>query len=101
MVFNKSGRMYKDTYMYDDQQLECVHQYKYLGIDFSVNGNFPLAKLNLKKKAMKATFKLKKLMSSDQLLPHESLKLFKRCIFPIGLYGSEIWGMTKHIAKNT
>ena len=46
----------------------------------------------LSNKAMRAFFKLKRLMFGAGITPSTSLKLFDQLIKPICLYGSEIWG---------
>jgi hypothetical protein len=45
---------------YKNSELECVPNYKYLGIYFTAFGTFSLAKNELYKKALKAFFKLRK-----------------------------------------
>ena len=70
--------------------IECVTSYKYLGIDFGNSGSFTLAKVNLRIKSMKASFKLKLIIGNENLLP--KVVSFNSLIRPIALYGSEIWG---------
>ena len=55
IVFNKTGRMSHTIFKYGNYSVECVKSYKYLGIEFSIAGNFTEAKCNLGKKAMKST----------------------------------------------
>ena len=95
VIFNKTGRLYKEQLRYNNEELECVREYRYLGIEFSLNGNFTVAKEVLRKRALKATFKLRKIISAEAMKPRQTVKLFKRCVFPVGLYGVEIWGVPK------
>jgi len=92
IVFNKSGRLYGQNFIYDNMPLESVKHYKYLGVFFSNSGNFSYQKMNQKDKALRAAFKLKKTICGENLSPGEAIKLFKKCVFPVGLYGAEIWG---------
>lgn len=51
---------------------------------------------------MKATFKLKKLIHGESLLPNQAMSLFRKLILPIGMYGAEVWGTLpkiKHMSK--
>ena len=75
-----------------DQILEEVKSYPYLGLEISNNGNFKMAQKSLYNKALRALFKLKKLIYGAKLKPYICLKLFDQLIKPICLYGSEIWG---------
>jgi hypothetical protein len=54
--------------MYKNSELECVPNYKYLGIYFTAFGTFSLAKNELYKKALKAFFKLRNLLEKRRKL---------------------------------
>ena len=60
IIFNKAGRSIKLKFMYKNSELECVPNYKYLGIYFTASGTFSLAKNELYKKALKAFFQVTK-----------------------------------------
>ena len=94
IIFNKTGRLMKDKFNYGDKVIECVKTYKYLGLEFSNTGSFNIAKYNLKVKAMKACFKLKKIIDANSLSPKIAISLFNSLIKPIALYGSKIWGVS-------
>ena len=85
--------------MYKNSELECVPNYKYLGIYFTAFGTFSLAKNELYKKALKAFFKLRKDFLSLNPGIKTSINVFDHTIKPILLYGSEIWGIFN--ANNT
>ena len=93
MIFNNSGRLLKSNFSFDNKYLDVVKNYKYLGITFSPNGLFHQAKSDLYNKAMKASFKLQKSLSSCNPSVKTFLHLFDHTIKPIVLYGCEIWGM--------
>ena len=94
IIFNKTGKFQRETFYCGNQYVECVKTYKYLGIEFCNSGSFTLAQTSLKTKAMKACFKLKKIVESNSLSPKVAISLFNSLIKPIILYGSEIWGTT-------
>ena len=92
IVFNKSGTTSKDEFFFENTKLENVHDYKYLGLQFSASGSFSLARKNLYNKALKAYFKLVKDILSFQPSVKTSIHVFDHTVKPILLYGSEIWG---------
>ena len=91
MIFNKTGRMLRDYFTIGGSQIECVKSYRYLGIIFSNSGSFTLAISDLKIKA-KASFKLKKVIDTNNLGPKVALSLFNSLTKPIALYGTYIYG---------
>ena len=69
-----------------------VKQYSYVGVVFTPNGKFRQNQTNLKHKAMKALFSLRKSILCEKMLnPKLCLKLFDSLIVPILSYASEIW----------
>ena len=79
-------------FVFQNNDLECVSRYKYLGIWFNNSGSFKFAQNELYQKALKALFKLK----SDFLVHNPEVKtsihVFDHTIKPILLYGCKIWG---------
>ena len=92
IIFNKSGRLMSQKLDFGQTTVECVKSYKYLGIDFDNRGSFTSAVENLRIKAMKACFKLKTIIGSNNLSPKVALGLFNTLVKPIALYGCEVWG---------
>ena len=68
----------------------CTH-YTYLGIKLSTTGNFNQAINELREKARRAFYAIKKNLQTDIPIPIW-LKLIECVIEPIALYGSEVWG---------
>ena len=95
IIFNKNGTLIKNEFKFENETLECVKHYRYLGVYFSCSGIFTFAQEDIYKKASKASFKLTKLVSSSEPSIKTSLHLFDHLIKPIVLYGAEIWGMFK------
>ena len=92
LCFSRQGKKLKETFTINGQALESVQTYTYLGLEISSSGKFINAQNNLCAKAIKATFKLKKLLSDSNLNPDTKLKLFDQLITLICLYGVEVWG---------
>lgn len=63
------------------------------------SGSFTQAKKELRKKTLRANFKLKKLLSSENMSPKIALDLYKKVVLPVGLYGAEIWGSVQNTAN--
>ena len=38
LIFNKTGKLLKNDYISDNESLECVKHYRYLGVYFSASG---------------------------------------------------------------
>lgn len=94
IIFNRTGRLLRDHFVVGGNPIECVKTYKYLGLIFCNSGSFNMAISNLKVKAMKASFKLKKIIDANHLSPKVAMSLFNSLIKPIVLYGADIWGTT-------
>jgi hypothetical protein len=61
IIFNKSGRLITRNFNINNQSIECVKTYKYLGIRLTASGKFQQVLFN---KAMKASYKLYKEVNS-------------------------------------
>ena len=91
MIFNKSGQKIKKyNFSILHEELTIADSYCYLGILFTISGNFKLACERLCDQASKAIFRLKQLDVKGNITV--ALKLFNCLIRPILLYGSEVWG---------
>jgi hypothetical protein len=51
-----SGRHIQEIFMYENKILDCVVNYKYLGLHFSAPGSFSFAQTELHKKTLKAYY---------------------------------------------
>ena len=92
VIFTNARNSNHINFMFNLQPIEIVSEYKYLGIYFSKNGSFTLAKKKIAEQANKALFSLLK-KTKDLDLPYDlQLDIFDKTIKPILLYGSEIWG---------
>ena len=73
--------------IFKGKYIEMVDTAKYLGIEFSNDGNTQVAKSDLYNRALKACFKLTRALKPLPT-PSTSLHLFDHLIKPILLYGS-------------
>ena len=92
ITFNKAGRKIQSKFTFQNNNIECVSSYKYLGTYFSASGSFSIGRTELYNKALKAFYKLKK--DFLNLMPgiKTSIHLFDHTLKPILLYNSEVWG---------
>ena len=98
IVFNKAGKIYNLEFTYKGKKLDCVREYKYLGVHFSISGSFSLASSELYKKGLKAFYKFKGIFGGTCPSTKVALHVFDHTIKPILTYGSDIWGAS---AKNS
>ena len=95
MIFNNCGKPLNDySFKYGVNKLNNVKSYNYLGMTLNPYGNFSSAREKFKKIGLKALYKLGKEMGGnfrENIM--RTIKLFDALIFPILLYGSEIWGV--------
>ena len=91
MIFQKCGRKPKNLHFYYQNQLiEIVQEYTYLGIKLTPNGKFTMAQKRLCEKSFASHFHISK-------LPHRLVfKIFDATVLPILTYGGEVWGVSKH-----
>ena len=84
----------------NNKPLEVVDSYCYLGIELHQSGNVKCAQLNLKTKAMRAFFGLKRVVMRSKLSFKALTTLFDSLIKPIILYGAPIWAPCSPIIKS-
>ena len=77
LVSNNTGRLEKDIFRINNIPIDRTRVYKYLGILFSINGNFTDARIDLHSRGLKASFKLIIKKSFSELKPNDvMLKYF-------------------------
>ena len=91
LVFNIAGRFMKIIFKMDQNNLEPVQSFCYLGFDFRASGTVKSAMNNLYDKASKAMLPLMGVISRFNLPIRTSLRLFHTYISPIMLYSVENW----------
>ena len=96
MIFQKKCRksiLDKYSFQINNQNVEIVNNYTYLGINFSNNGNFKFCKLNSKDKVRRSFFATRRYLDFSKIPLDITNKLFNSLFLPILLYGSEVWGI--------
>ena len=91
LVFNSAGRFIKTTFRIDQNVLEPVQNFCYLGFDLRASGTVKMAMNSLHDKASKALRPLMCVIARFNLPIKISLKLFHTFITPILLYNVENW----------
>ena len=96
MIFNKTGRHFRNKFYLNGGELENVRSYKYLGFILIKSGLH-----DLRDRAFKAFMKLRNQMgTSFNLSIPIALDLFDTMIKPILLYSSDSWGCLKLPKEN-
>jgi hypothetical protein len=93
MVFQKRPNCQDHKYKFhiDTVVLQHTKNYTYLGLNISATGNFNKAVNNLRDKARRAFYAIKRNIQFD--IPIRIwLKTLESVIEPIALYGCEVWG---------
>nr|XP_006815364.1 PREDICTED: RNA-directed DNA polymerase from mobile element jockey-like [Saccoglossus kowalevskii] len=93
IIFNKAGRrLDKYNFFINQDVLERVTSYTYLGKNLNTTGKLEKAQVDLKNKALKACFKMNQLLfSATCTMLRIHLKMFDAVVRPILLYCTEIW----------
>ena len=101
MIFNKTGRFFRRCFYFGDTNLFSTNSYKYLGFIVTPSGEILSGLNDLKDRALRAYFKLKKAMGNYfRLYPKVTIHLFDTLIKPILLYNSDFWGCLKPPSNN-
>ena len=101
MVFNTSARTLKCSYGFKLGSLDIVpvKRYCYLGIQFSLNGSFKQAIDELRKKALRSFFSMRRIINTKALTTSTMLKLIDSLVKPIATYGCPVWLSSTNIVK--
>ena len=95
VIFSKSKKNLDELkyFLYNDKVVEIVDEYVYLGVTFKgLNCNFDKAIEKQLGQARAAMFALLEKARYLRLPIDICLDLFEKCVVPILLYGSEVWG---------
>ena len=96
MIFNKTGRLIRRDFFMDNEKIENVREYKYLGLLFTPSGEIKSALDDLRARALKAYWGLKgKLGTFFSKHVIETMHLFDTLVRPILTYASDFWGCLK------
>ena len=91
MIFEKRHSHLNQQFFLNTTALEHTKNYTYLGLNISSTGNFNKAVNDLREKARRAFYAIKRNIKLE--IPIKTwLKILDAVIEPISLYGCEIWG---------
>ena len=101
VIFGRKNKSvnYQELFI-NGEILETAESYCYLGIILHESGNFKPAVNDLKIKATRAFFGLKRTVNRTKLSFRSLTTLFDSLIKPISLYGAPLWTPTLSIIKN-
>ena len=93
VIFSRGRKCNTCHFKFQNEYIEIVDEYKYLGIFLGRSGSFVSTKKHITEQANKAVFALIKKIRNLDLPIDIQIDLFNKTIKPILLYGCEIWGM--------
>ena len=101
MVFNTSSRILKCAYGFKLGNLDIlpVKKYCYLGIQFALNGSFKQAIDELRKKALRSFFSIRRILDTRALTTSTMLKLVDSLVKPVATYGCPVWLPSTNVLK--
>ena len=101
MVFNCSGRQLIESYsfQYGDTRIPSTKEYCYLGMKFTLTGNWKQTQLMLRQKGLRAYFGMKSYIDITSISKTAVFKLFDALILPVVSYGHQIWLPSTYTAK--
>lgn len=95
MVFKSGNRNENVEVYYNNELLNVVKSFTYLGVSLSSNGNFYQAQKALSNQALKALYSIISLFDSIALNVTEKIRIFDSMVLPILIYSSEVLGFHK------
>ena len=93
------GKKRNHSYTLNNQVVEVVDIFKYLGIIFSRNGKFINAIKENINKARKAMYTLRRNFKNNYIPIDCQIDIIEKTVEPILLYGAEIWGYCNNCLK--
>ena len=93
IIFKNTRAVRDDDHFYlNNESIEIVDTFCYLGIQLNSNGTFDKAMTNSKNKALRALFKINNVVKPNKIHnPSTLLKLFDSMVKPIALYACQVW----------
>ena len=93
LIFNRSGKLLIEShgFIYDGEKIPAVKEYCYLGITFTASGSTVRTQVQLRQKALRAYFAMKKYIDPSAIGKDGAVKLFDALIRPIVSYGHQVW----------
>ena len=92
VIFSKGKFKKSYNFTFNNNKVNIVDSFKYLGVYFNYNGSFIYHKKFIFGQAQKAFFALLKKSKELELPVDIQLELFDYLVLPILIYGCKIWG---------
>ena len=92
-IFKKRKQNHGTEFFIENQKIDVMDNFTYLGINFKYNGSLADAVKALSEQALHAYYNLCYIFDKLQCNIKMKLSLFGKMIVPILLYGSEVWGI--------
>ena len=92
VIFSRGKVRKTGSFTFNNQALEVVDDYVYLGITFNYNNSFRKAQAKQLNQARRAMYSMLNKIYHLDLPVDIQIELFDQLVLPILLYGSEIWG---------
>ena len=89
-------RYCKTVKVYLCERIEMSSCYKYLGILIFSRLSWSPAQKTLSQQAVKSLYSIDKIDNECNFSLYSSNDIFDKCVLPVALYGSEIWGTDVH-----
>lgn len=93
MIFNSASRILKESHGFHlgSDPIKPIRRYCYLGIQFSLNGSFKGTIDELRKKALRAYFAMRRTLNPAAVTVTNLLKLCDSLIKPVATYACQVW----------
>jgi hypothetical protein len=93
MVFRKGGRLDNNSkWFFNNQEIEIVGSFNYLGVVFTSGGSFMQATKTLAGKGLRSLHALMSLVRNMKVPLNIMFNLFDSYVLSVLNYGSEVWG---------
>ena len=101
LIFNRSGKSYHSDlkFKFGDRVIQHTPTYCYLGIQLKTCGSFKIATEELRRKALRAYFGMKRTVDISQLSAKAICNLYDSLIKPILTYGCPLWLPSSNLFK--
>ena len=92
-IFQKRRQAVARAWKYNNEELEIVDSFCYLGLKLHYNGNMEMTTKALSDQALRAANNLLALFKRVSFDVKTKLSMFDSFVTPIILYGAEVWGI--------
>ena len=96
VVFRNRGKLQrKDVWLYNNEVLDIVDEFDYLGMMFNYNGKFAKTQKHASEQGRKALFSICASLKNHSFNVETQCAVFDTYVTRVLLYASEVWGWHK------